>query len=211
MKNDGSYLINLRENQSEEEKRLPGESIKYNLLFKVRTLYGRTKIIFSSPLLIENNTKVKLLILVELNDRVKRLKEDLRQNLHRYEEVTVENNREFAIIFELLPGKVYYVPLTVAYNFKLYTTPNTLKYQPSLIFDIRGYNLRIDDLTEITCKRIQGPDNIVIGNEEEESAFDNDFYLTKHLCLNVKSNTNVIPAMHANYKVLFLLDLKNSL
>lgn len=204
MKNDGSYLINLRESQSESEKRLPGETIKYNLLFKVRTLYGRTKIILSSPLLIENNTKVKLYILVELNDRVAALKESLKQNLHLYEEVKFEDNREFSIIFELLPGKIYYVPLTVAYNFKLYTTPNSQKYQPSLIFDIRGYNLRIDECTEVNCKRTTGVERgvaVVGSGEEAETVFDNDFYLTKQLCLNVRSKTNVIPAMHANYRV----------
>ena len=211
-----------------------GSSIMYNLFLKVRTLYGRTKIILSSPLLIENNTKVKLHVLIELNDRVAHWCPLLKRELTRYQEMSVanfggpsEDTRRFALIFELLPGKVYYVPLVVAYNFKIYVTPNVSKHQPSLVFDIRGYNLRIDDSSEVCCKRVLGvesgravkpiasasastaasatdPLRVVTETTEEsdESAVvDNDFYLTKQLSLNVRSHKNVMPAMHANYKV----------
>lgn len=248
MKNNGSYLFQLREappspacNQEGEEGEQPeqhprlmantGSSIKYNLFLKVRTLYGRTKIILSSPLLIENNTKVKLHVLIELNDRVAHWCGLLKRELSRYQEISVanfggptEDTRRFALIFELLPGKVYYVPLVVAYNFKIYVTPNVSKHQPSLVFDIRGYNLRIDDTSEVCCKRVfesgavkpsassssstaaTDPLRVVTETTEEsdESAVvDNDFYLTKQLSLNVRSHKNVMPAMHANYKVIF--------
>lgn len=262
MKNNGSYLFQLREattpatdppsssvcNQEEgdeveqPEQQHPrlmpntGSSIKYNLFLKVRTLYGRTKIILSSPLLVENNTKVKLHVLIELNDRVAHWCGLLKRELSRYEEISVanfgggptEDPRRFALIFELLPGKVYYVPLVVAYNFKIYVTPNVSKHQPALVFDIRGYNLRIDDTSEVCCKRrvldesgaakpsassssstaATDPLRVVTEttDESDESAVvDNDFYLIKQLSLNVRSHKNVMPAMHANYKVIFLI------
>ena len=261
MKNDGSYLVQLRETavqtapivrtqivredeettsenneDGDEHPRLMGaggagfgqSSIKYNLLLKVHTLYGRTKIILSSPLLIENNTRVKLYVLIELNDRVMHWRNTIRKELPRYQEISVGNfggsnsdMRQFAIIFELLPGKVYYVPLVVAYNFKIYTTPNINKHQPSIIFDIRGYNLRIDDATEVCCQRVisTGSRSVLrptgslrmstsaavvteTTDESDEAATnDNDFYLIKQLILNVRSHKNVMPAMHANYRV----------
>ena len=60
-----------------------------------------------------------------------------------------------AILFKLLPSKVYHVPLYVAYNCKIYVTPDVYDiYKPALVFDVRGYNLRLNDISEITCKRI---------------------------------------------------------
>lgn len=229
MKNDGSYLIQLRElaltedsksndeSGSENPRLLPDSvaaAIKYNLLLKVRTLYGRTKLILSSPLQIENNSKVRLFILVELTDRNQYWKNTLMQELNRYEELSVQcgdSKRTFAVTFELLPDKVYYVPLIVAYNFKLYTTPNTNKYEPALVFDIRGYNLRIDDCSELSCKKIvdvSAPIKVQVdsgasSSENNQTIFDNDFYLIKQLSLNVKSHKNIMPAMHANYRVYF--------
>lgn len=233
MKNDGSYLIQLREierrasqvsgdtEHDSPAKLMPEKAlspIKYNVLFKVRTLYGRTKIILSSPLQIENNSKVDLVVLIELNERVAHWKDTLKNELQRYEEIKLagfgpsgNETRQFAIIFELLADKIYYVPLIVAYNFKIFITPNVAKYQPSLVFDIRGYNLRIDDPTEVCCAKIakvgstqpiQADVSAPEQKDNDESAFDNDFFLMKQLSLNVKSHKNVMPAMHANYKVL---------
>lgn len=215
MKNDGNYLIQLREssnseNQNEEsdsliEKPFMSKSaIKYNLLFKVRTLYGRTKVILSSPLQIENNTKVKLFILIELNERIVQWKNTLRQELTKYEEISINSEgvkREYAVIFELLPNKIYYVPLVVAYNCKIYSTPNLKMYNPSLIFDVRGYNLRIDECGEVKCQKFQEAiDENKKGTENVD--FDNDFILIRQLSLNVKKTyKNLMLGMHANYKV----------
>lgn len=65
--------------------------------------------------------------------------------------------RRFAVLFELLPSKIFYVPLYFAYNCRLYIAPQNLKYFPSLVFDIRGWNLGKDDIKEVNCKRLPDP------------------------------------------------------
>ena len=201
MKSDGSFLFQLKRlepkqalsNEEGDEAEIYNktqlqpkmsqdysDSMKYNAMFKVRTLYGRTKLIFSSPLQIENNTQLKLLIMVELTEK-NRLK------LHVLEEIQVKE-KTYAVIFHLLPSKIYYVPLYVAYSCKLYTTLDELKNSsapPGQIFDIRGYNLRLNEIEEISFV-----------NESGE-----DFQLIRTLNLNVRSHKNVMPQMHANYKV----------
>jgi hypothetical protein len=147
-------------------------------------LYGRTKLIFSSPLQIENYTQLKLLIMVEIT-------EVNRGKLQIIEEVE-SNEKRFAVIFHLIPTKTFYVPLYVAYNCKLYTAPEQLKSTPGLIFDLRGYNLRLNDPSDVNFKP---------SGEQQQQQQHDEFQLVKILNMNVRSHKNVMPAMHANYRV----------
>lgn len=176
LKTDGSYLIQLREIKKKntldmssnaielnQNNRNMIDMIKYNIMFRIRTNYGRAKIIFSSPLQIENKCKIKLLILVEMTNELSQMREkyDFKEvdmpdlNAFKEEHASSSNQmRKYAVLFELLPSKIFYVPLYFAYNCRIFTTPQNLKYAPSLIFDIKGYNLRKDDVKPITCKRL---------------------------------------------------------
>lgn len=202
MKNDGSFLFQLRtlprelqspsleplllnqedgdDNNDQIETSFYSSTFKYNAMFKVRTLYGRTKVIFSSPLQIENYSPLRLLIMVELT-------EQNRSKLHILEEVH-SDTKSYAVIFYLVPGKVFYVPLYVAYNCKLYTAPEQLKQTPGLIFDVRGYNLRLNDINEINFTSATNSKLV-------------EFQLIRTLNINVRSHRNVMPSMHANYLV----------
>ena len=209
LKTDGSYLIGLTEEVNNET-----ESIKYELMYKIRTNYGRTKVIFSSPLQIENNTQIKLLILVEMTDQIKQNK--LKYNITHTFRVSgdlfdntylkaneIKETREFGIIFELNPTKVYYVPLYFAYKCKLYTAPQNFKYAPSLVFDIKAYNFRKNEPSDVICRRI---DKI---HSDLDTNFEfNDFQIMKMLSLNASSHRNIMLTMHANYKVSLFSPIK---
>lgn len=145
--------------------------------------------IFSSPLQIENKCKIKLLILVELTEELNEIKSkfNFQREIEMQEspiscrtdelEPSAGNSiagrvtRRFAVLFELLPSKIFYVPLHFAYNCRLYIAPQNLKYFPSLVFDIRGYNLRKDDVREVNCKRLPDP---TIPSDQETVYEDNE-------------------------------------
>ena len=206
LKTDGSYLIQLRkkvETNEESNRRQAFDVIKYNMMFKVRTNFGRAKVLFSSPLQVENNTKIKLLILTDVTQQLKEKFNDLK-------ELEFNDSRKYAVIFELYPSKVYYVPLYLAYNCKIYTAPQNLQYAPALIFDIRGYNLRNDTVSQINCKRLSAPDDTVDSFEQHENSLveTNDIQFIRQLSLNVKSFANSMPSMHANYKVMLYSPIK---
>ncbi len=189
-------------------------------MYKVKTLYGRTKVIFSSPLQIENNCQIRLLIMVELDEkkhpeirnklniiRVITLAEQCNQTspLTTTSDFTVK--KAYGIIFKLLPAKIFYVPLYAAYNCKIYATPDNDNYVPALIFDIRGYNiLKVDELKVITCKQIKPTEStsdrtsLVLGN--------NDFELIKRSPLNVKKHRQIMPQMSANRRVCLYAPIK---
>jgi hypothetical protein len=214
MKNDGCYLFQLRDLPIESEEgrdHAKFESIKYNVMFKVKTLYGRTKVIFSSPLQIENNCDVKLLLLVELTENVKREKLPILYETEM-QDPTSKSMRAFAVLFKILPSKLFHVPLYVAYNCKLYAKPENGLYFPAQIFDIRGYNLRLGDTNEANCKRIENvsPSKDELKEDEFVMLNKNEFQLIRQLTLNVKSHKNVMPSMHANYKVSLYPSLKIS-
>jgi len=61
--------------------------------------------------------------------------------------------------------------LYFAYNCKLFVTPQNLKYAPALIFDIKGYNLRKDDVKEVNCKRL--PELMSDSRESNSSTSEN--------------------------------------
>ncbi|CAF0714006.1 unnamed protein product [Brachionus calyciflorus] len=193
MKNDGSYIFSLRSSSNNqdlnEDNLLLKSNIKYNVMYKVRTLYGRRKIIFSSPLQIENYTQINLYIWVEMTPI-------LGQNEHKFKFLSkVETDGKiYAAIFRLIPDKIFYVPLYFAYNCKLYVSPDNGLFAPSQIFDLRGYNLRVEDYSDVTCKRLHQAEH--------------DFNLFRKLSLNVRSHRNVMPAMHANYKVCLYTPIK---
>ena len=152
-------------------------------MFKVRTLYGRRKIIFSSPLQIENNSPINLFILIEITSKVK-------ENIgkFRFLDEMQANDKYYGVIFRLVPTKIFYVPLYFAYNCKIYVAPDNKQFAPSQVFDLKGYNLRVEDYQELNCKKMS-------------DTIENDFSLLRKLSLNVRSHRNVMPAMHANYKV----------
>ena len=142
MKNDGRFLYPLREEKTNQvikltssspQREVAGEgngetkpivtaaltqppsfqSMRYNMMYMVRTLYGRTKITFSSPLQIENNTRMELLVLVEQSkpgDKVQ-----VRDKCNVINVIDVEGTK-YACIFVLTPDNTFYVPLYVAYN-----------------------------------------------------------------------------------------------
>ena len=137
----GSYLIQLRVKKgSENDQKNTVDMIKYNIVFKIRTNYGRAKVIFSSPLQLENKCKIKLLILVELTEDLDRIKNKINiqkvvelpdSNSFKAENVQNNNlpndvqNRKYGVIFELNPSKIFYVPLYFAYNCRLYIAPQS--------------------------------------------------------------------------------------
>jgi hypothetical protein len=220
LKTDGSYLIKLTEQNAQHN----GQHISYNMMYRVRTSYGRTKVLFSSPLQIENNSQLKLFIMIEITENIK---DELKQNSSRFNFIReiefssdlFENasnpsisKRIFGVVFLLEPAKVYYVPLYYAYKCKLYAAPQNLKYAPSLVFDIRGYNLRRDDINEVVCKRLNlnfDLNTSILSNSTSSTLLQtedivsktNDFQLMRQLSLNVELNKHVMPTMHANYKV----------
>ncbi len=179
---------------------------------------------FSSPLQIENNCKIKLLILVEITEEIEAHKSNFKfiKEVEFPHTATYSNShdsiqgeetkKKYAVLFELLPTKIFYVPLYFAYNCKLFVTPQNLKYAPAFIFDIKGYNLRKDDVKEVNCKRL--PE--LINNRPERKYVTsenilietNDIQFIKQLTLNVKSFKNVMPSMHANYRVKLFSPLK---
>ncbi len=91
-----------------------------------------------------------------------------------YDEANLETSpaitmRRFAVLFELMPSKIFYVPLYFAYNCRLYIAPQNLKYFPSLVFDIKGYNLRKNDIKEVNCKRLpETIDNTTVYENNEK-------------------------------------------
>lgn len=84
--------------------------------------------------------------------------------------------RKYAVLFELLPSKIFYVPLYFAYNCKLYVAPQSLLYAPAQVFDIRGYNLRKDDVSEVNCKRLPTADDADIEYENNEKLLVRFFF-----------------------------------
>lgn len=181
----------------------------------------------SSPLLIENNCKLKLLILIESNNEFERVKQKFKKFIlkeaefpdidsgkekQKTTESTITSNiKKYCVLFELLPSKIYYVPLFFAYNCKLYVTPQNLKYAPALVFDIKGYNLRKDDIKEVNCRRLPNFTNQDYSGETQNEDLlvgTNDIQFVKQLSLNVKSVKNVMPSMHANYRVKLFSPLK---
>jgi hypothetical protein len=160
-------------------------------------------VLFSSPLEIENNTQMQLYIMVEILES----NEDELNNTFIIDRVTFNHEsstRHFAIIFELNPNKIYYVPLKYAYHYKLYTSPINLKYMPTLIFDIRGYNLRKDEITPLICKHI----STIPDSDSDLNHLKSDFQLMKLLTFNVNSHKNVMPTMHANHRVILFTPIK---
>lgn len=120
------------------------------------------------------------MILVDLTDSLNKMKSKFNilkeiqvPNVSVHDEAhdgpaTETTSRKYAVLFELLPSKIFYVPLYFAYNCKLYVTPQSLQYAPAQIFDIRGYNLRKDDVSEVNCKRLPTPDDADIDYENNE-------------------------------------------
>ena len=190
IKNDGSFLFPLRveKNSQNHDSPLDLENIKYNVMYKVRTLYGRQKIIFSSPLQIENYTQINLFVWVELTDILLQYKSKF-----SFIDQMKFGPKTFAALFLLVPNKVYYVPLYVAYNCKIFVSPDNKLFAPSQVFDLRGYNLRVEDYSQIACQSF---------NNQQ------DFNLLRKLSLNVKSHRNVMPAMHANYRVMLYTSIR---
>lgn len=205
----GSYLIQLRVKKGSEndqndqiistQQKNTVDMIKYNIVFKIRTNYGRAKVIFSSPLQLENKCKIKLLILVELTEDLDRIKNKINiqkvvelpdSNSFKAENVQNNNlpndvqNRKYGVIFELNPSKIFYVPLYFAYNCRLYIAPQSLKYAPALVFDIKGYNLRKDDVKDVNCKRL--PNIAPVAGEDQENKVNHFIILRKLIHISNK-------------------------
>jgi len=121
---------------------------------------------------IENNCKIKLLILVEFSEEME-ISKDKFNFIKEVEFADAQGAqaKKYAVLFELLPSKIFYVPLYFAYNCKLFVTPQNLKYAPALIFDIKGYNLRKDDVKEVNCKRL--PELMSDSRESNSSTSEN--------------------------------------
>lgn len=184
IKTDGTYMVVLNEIAGHDQ-----EVNKMNIVYRVVTYYGRSKVIFSSPLQIENKSKSELKILIKMSSdtenglRVK--KEDILK-LKRNEDADFET---FAQVFSLVPGKIYYVPCNFAYNYQIYSSPDPSQYYPSLLFDLRNYNLKTNVFDSVHFTRI---------NE-----IDDSFVLLKQLTLNVKQYRYLmLPNMHCNYRIL---------
>jgi vacuolar protein sorting-associated protein 13A/C len=223
MKYDGSYLLQLRDLPNKEMNTRQGyEQLKYNIMYQVRTLYGRTKVIFSSPLKIENNCEIKILILIELNDQLTQSDKDkliILKEIQIPETVDGGGNggmRTFGLLFKLLPSKIYHVPLNVAYKYKLYATPDNYLYTPALIFDIRGFNFRVGEPTDIVMTRL-AHNPILDSNASHEIKPEDldiinrsDFQFMRLLRINVKDHKMLLPSMHANYTVALYPSLKIS-
>ena len=122
--------------------------------------------------------------------------------------------KTYAVLYELLPSKIYYVPLYFAYRCRLYVAPKNLNYKPAQVFDIRGYNIIKDATSEVCCKRVPAQEqrNTSAFFDSKESFFvqANDFHLVRKLNINVKSHRNVMPSMHANFKVSLFSPIKLS-
>lgn len=69
IQNKNSIQIDSIENSNDEDADLKINRIE-NMMYKVRTLYGRQKIIFSSPLQIENETKLVLYVYIKITDKM---------------------------------------------------------------------------------------------------------------------------------------------
>jgi hypothetical protein len=218
MKNDGSFLFKLKEESvlhyspsTRSPSSLDGsiysnggdqvitkpkyETIKRDMMYKVKTLYGRTKIIFSSPLQIENYCQIRLLIMVEIDEKKN---PEIRSKINIIKEIKINESNDhktYGIIFKLLPSKVFYVPLYAAYNCKLFATPDNDMYKPALIFDIRGYNLKIDVIKEVTCKKLSN------NTSNQLLLLSNDFQLIRHSIINVRKHQQIMPTMSANRRI----------
>jgi vacuolar protein sorting-associated protein 13A/C len=219
MKYDGSFLLQLRDLPNKEVTTRPGyEQLRYNILYQVRSLYGRTKVIFSSPLKIENNCEIKILILIELNEQLSQSDKEKLTILREIQIPDSSNNetggvRTFGLLFKLLPSKIYHVPLIVAYKYKLYATPDNLLYTPSLIFDIRGFNFRVGETSDIIMQRLTHNDvfnSADINSDEVNILNHSDFQFLRILRINVKDHKMLLPSMHANYIVALYPSMKIS-
>jgi hypothetical protein len=205
MKYDGCYLFQLKESKDGTAAR------GYNVMYQVKSLYGRTKVIFSSPLKVENNCQIKVNIYIEINDQISQQEMDKLIILSEFK----AKERTFGLLFRLLPGKIYHVPIYLAYKCKLYVTPDNELYAPSLVFDIRGYNFKTDDPTDVIMDRlvdhaIELPPSSSSSSSDTQLLNESDFQFVRLLRINVKSHKMSIPSMHANYTVALYPTLKIS-
>ena len=176
-------------------------------MYQVRSLYGRTKVIFSSPLTVENNCQIKICILIELSDQIS---EADREKLNILQEMRIEE-RTFALLFKLLPSKIYHVPLYVAYRCKLYCMPDNGLYAPSLIFDIRAFNFRVNEANDILLPRLSHSDTFdadQVKPDEAQLLNSSDFQFVR--VLRLKEHKMLLPSMHANYTVALYPSMKIS-
>ena len=108
----------------------------------------------------------------------------------------------FAVVYTLLPGKVYYLPLNYAYHCQIYATPNPDSYAPSRIFDMRGYNFKIDHFEDIVCQRLDrtGPNTSI--NTSDTACEMKNFELLRKLTVNVRKHNTMVPNMNTNFNVI---------
>jgi hypothetical protein len=167
---------------------------------------GRQKIIFSSPLQIENESKINLNVLIKLNSEMESHMDEW--CIAGAQIISIEKDDKltrYACVFCLKPDEVYYVPLIYAYKCRIYVTPDVDKYLPTIVFDLRGYNMKINGLERIFCKSrathsvtgLSSTTSII-----DEQGVEQNFEILKQLSLNVTKHRNMmLPTLHANYRI----------
>jgi hypothetical protein len=206
IKTDGDFMVPLKKIYTLDSPD-KADNMKYYMMYKVQTIYGRHKIIFSSTTQIQNETKVKLYILIKVTSEMLENKDkwNIKGEILNYPDAenSAESHRSsFALVYTLLPGKVYYLPLNYAYFCQIYTTPDLDLYGPSRIFDMRVDNFKVDHYEDIVCQCLNTTDANASINTSDTSIEMKNFELIRKPTVNVRKHNTMVPNMNTNFNII---------
>ena len=210
-KTDGCFLVSLRANSRNaavvDLAKMKLDKDNTEIMYRVKTNYGRQKIVFSSPMQIENASRSTLSIVIRLYDRdaakdwpneTKTFDRHVVDNVIVDEEGEPLNEQQvtLGVLFKLKPGGVYYVPIRYAYAKTLYVTPNLSVYLPGKVYG-RADGDRVFSLGKYS--------QLIMSQLASEGSDGQDFYLLKQSLVNVKRpGANLFSQGDVNYRIVLI-------